>query len=79
MPAGLFIDSGTRGIILLPGEENSLMDYGPRKTWREHGNAEEHGHSGHSADHQSARDWNKENGETSLRTETEQIRAKFFI
>jgi hypothetical protein len=70
---GLFIDLvATRDI--LPGEE-ILMDYGPawEDAWQEH---LEHwkntGYNRHSADYQSARDWNKENGETVLRTETEQ-------
>jgi hypothetical protein len=65
---GLFIDLvATRDI--LPGEE-ILMDYGPawEDAWRDHVER----WNRHSADYQSARDWNKENGETVLRTEAEQ-------
>jgi hypothetical protein len=70
---GLFIDLvATRDI--LPGEE-ILMDYGPawEDAWQEH---LEHwknvNYNRRSAEYQSARDWNEENGETVLRTETEQ-------
>lgn len=70
---GLFIDLvATRDI--LPGEE-ILMDYGPawEDAWQEHLERwKNRDHNRYSGDYQSARDWNNVNGETVLRTETEQ-------
>jgi hypothetical protein len=69
---GLFMDLvATRNI--LPGEE-LFMDYGRNweEAWEEHlENWYEKEHS-HPSDYQSARDWNKENGQTVLRTDFEQ-------
>jgi hypothetical protein len=67
---GLFIDLvATRDI--LPGEE-ILMDYGPEweAAWQEH--MKNWNSNMYSKDYQSARDWNKKNGETVLRTDAEQ-------
>jgi hypothetical protein len=69
---GLFIDLvATRDIM--PGEE-ILMDYGPEweAAWQEHLEHWNNRDYTYAADYQSARDWNKENGETVLRTDTEQ-------
>jgi hypothetical protein len=50
------------------------MDYGPEweAAWQEHLEHWNNRDYTYAADYQSARDWNKENGETVLRTDTEQ-------